>query len=477
MTKLSLFSILILAVFNIGLVTDVEPELKKITEFPAKEYSRSYSVLKNSPTVLQGDFIETYKGVQITQGTYYNNLPDGNWIFRGLNNKAERVLSYEKGILNGNSMRFYKTGDTCSVSFYKMGRIEGEQRSFHLNGKPLSSGTFAGGKAVGKFTEWYDNAQIKSIKHYENNKLQGEYQYFSASGILLIEGNYKAGLLDGINREFYPDGKLRLEMEYKNGNCWNLIHQLKKNGKENKKSGKLVNGNGTINLYNNDEALVNTETFSNGLLEGTSTQYYKNGKTESIAEYHAGRRNGLYADYYSSGEIYRKSFYTNDTLNGHEIRYSDNKIFKEGDYKMGEKVPGTWKVYSPNGFSPEEILENTPVKSEELHFPDGDLNAEAFSFAEVMPDFLDGEFQSFLKANTKYPAEAMHNGIQGTCYISFIINKLGFVEDVKVAKGTSPLLDAEALRVMKTLPRWTPGYIGGQPVRIEMKQPVRFVLK
>ncbi|MDQ3112266.1 MAG: toxin-antitoxin system YwqK family antitoxin, partial [Bacteroidota bacterium] len=284
MKKLSLLCIVIIVVFGVSSFIDIEPELQKITETPAKEYTRSYSVLKNNPDTLHGKFTETYKGVEITSGAYVNHLPDGQWIFRGLNNRIQRSLKFKKGELNGLCLRFYPTGDTLSISFYRMGNIDGIRKSFHSNGKLRLFETFEDGKPVGKFTYWYDNGQIESFRTYTNYKRNGEYKYFSETGILTEEGTYKEGRLNGVVKEYYPDGKLRLEIEYKDGKKWNLVNQSKKNGKENKKSGTLVNGNGTFNLYNDNGVRVKTETFSNGLLEGKRTIYYPNGKPESVAE-------------------------------------------------------------------------------------------------------------------------------------------------------------------------------------------------
>ena len=103
-----------------------------------------------------------------------------------------------------------------------------------------------------------------------------------------------------------------------------------------------------------------------------------------------------------------------------------------------------------------------------------------FRFAEEMPDFPGGldAFRTYLSKNIKYPVEERKAKIQGTVYISFTIEKDGSVSNVYAVKEVSgaPGLTAEAIRVISAMPKWSPGKMNGRPVRVEMTQPVKFVL-
>ena len=81
-----------------------------------------------------------------------------------------------------------------------------------------------------------------------------------------------------------------------------------------------------------------------------------------------------------------------------------------------------------------------------------------FVVVEEMPEFPGGvtELRNFLASTVRYPAIAQQNGIQGKVYVNFVINKDGSVSDTKIARGVDPSLDAEALRVVSLLPKWTP---------------------
>lgn len=101
-----------------------------------------------------------------------------------------------------------------------------------------------------------------------------------------------------------------------------------------------------------------------------------------------------------------------------------------------------------------------------------------FDVVEQMPEFPGGmpELMKFLQENVKYPEEAMKNGIQGRVLIQFIVEKDGSISEAKVIKKVNEHLDAEALRVIGEMPKWTPGKQKGQEVRVKFVLPVTFRL-
>lgn len=109
-----------------------------------------------------------------------------------------------------------------------------------------------------------------------------------------------------------------------------------------------------------------------------------------------------------------------------------------------------------------------------------DAQDEVFQVCEQMPLYPGGsdELMKYLTQNVQYPKEALEKGITGRSIISFIVNKDGSLGDVKVAKSAgNDLLDAEAIRVVKAMPKWTPGKQRGQVVRTQFTLPVVFSLK
>lgn len=104
---------------------------------------------------------------------------------------------------------------------------------------------------------------------------------------------------------------------------------------------------------------------------------------------------------------------------------------------------------------------------------------QVFTVVEVMPEFPGGQeaLLQFLAKTVKYPVIAQENGIQGRVTASFIVENDGSVTDIEVIRGVDPSLDKEAIRVLSTMPKWTPGKQRGQDVAVKYTVPVTFRLQ
>ena len=102
-----------------------------------------------------------------------------------------------------------------------------------------------------------------------------------------------------------------------------------------------------------------------------------------------------------------------------------------------------------------------------------------YTVVEQMPEFPGGvnKLLDFISQNLQYPASAMESCIQGRIIVQFVIEKDGSVSNIKVIRGIEPACDAEAVRVVKLMPKWTPGKQNGEPVRCEYTLPVTFRLQ
>ena len=119
----------------------------------------------------------------------------------------------------------------------------------------------------------------------------------------------------------------------------------------------------------------------------------------------------------------------------------------------------------------EVIAQPEPPKHEEEN--------KVFDIVEQQPLFPGGPaaLMKFLMDNTKYPVVAQENGVQGRVTVQFVVEKDGSISDVHVLKGVDPSLDKEAVRVVKSMPRWTPGKQNGITVRVNYRVPVLFRLQ
>lgn len=128
-----------------------------------------------------------------------------------------------------------------------------------------------------------------------------------------------------------------------------------------------------------------------------------------------------------------------------------------------------------------EMDEDTEIEFQEVEVEEEveEVADEVFVIVEQMPTFPGGdlELRKFLAQSVKYPVIAQENGIQGRVFVSFVVNQKGEVTNVKVARPLDPNLDKEAVRVVQSMPKWSPGMQRGKPVKVSCTVPINFVLQ
>lgn len=107
------------------------------------------------------------------------------------------------------------------------------------------------------------------------------------------------------------------------------------------------------------------------------------------------------------------------------------------------------------------------------------IEKEIFTIVEVQPQYIGGEkaLITFLQDSIVYPKDARERNIQGTVFISFVVEPDGSISSVKCLRGIGGGCDEEAMRVVRAMPNWKPGYQRGKPVRVQFNLPIRFVLQ
>ena len=101
---------------------------------------------------------------------------------------------------------------------------------------------------------------------------------------------------------------------------------------------------------------------------------------------------------------------------------------------------------------------------------------KVFDTVEQMPEYPGGmqAMIEFLQTNMKYPEDAAKQKVEGRVMVQFVVETDGSVSDVHVAKQVFPSLDAEAVRVVQAMPKWTPGKEKGKVVRVKYNLPIVF---
>lgn len=171
----------------------------------------------------------------------------------------------------------------------------------------------------------------------------------------------------------------------------------------------------------------------------------------------------------------------------------------DGEFSLETPADATLRISMP-GFQPKEIavkdvkdgmkirLEVDPdgmktdgmqSQLETVKADDDVVKGQIFTVVEEQPSFPGGVSALFkyLAAEVKYPVIAQENGIQGRVVTSFVVDKEGNIKQVKVERGVDPALDAEAIRVVKAMPKWIPAKQKGEAVAVRYILPVQFKLQ
>ena len=113
--------------------------------------------------------------------------------------------------------------------------------------------------------------------------------------------------------------------------------------------------------------------------------------------------------------------------------------------------------------------------------PKSPVEKKVYESVEKKAEFVGGKtaMMRFLSSNMAYPPSAIAKNLEGKCYVRFVVDRQGYISDVKVLRGVPrcPQCDREAMRVIKAMPKWKPGRIGGKAVNSYFDIPINFKLQ
>ena len=195
-----------------------------------------------------------------------------------------------------------------------------------------------------------------------------------------------------------------------------------------------------------------------------------------------------------------------------EAKVEKKEIIKQEPEKVVEQVKSSVKFTAPIIKKDSEVKEEDEIKLDEVQKSDKAVGAftvegndevggavlkakediaapeppkhvveetKIFTVVEQMPMFPGGEgaLVGYLRDNIHYPTVAAENGVQGRVVVGFVVERDGSITDVNILRGVDPSLDREAMRVVKSMPKWTPGKQNGSAVRVKYQVPVSFRLQ
>ena len=188
---------------------------------------------------------------------------------------------------------------------------------------------------------------------------------------------------------------------------------------------------------------------------GEFTWYEESGIPQTSANYDRGEMDGLFIAYYSNGHKQVEGYYKKEKKNGDWIGYYESgAVSAKAHFDNNEQ--GSAELFNEDG----KTNSNINVFNKDANFPGGDAGLKQFLVSEL-----------------RYPNKAVNNNIEGRVMVHFIVEKDGRVTNAEIDRSVDDLLDKEALRVVKKMPKWEPAIMGGLLSRQYYKLPVVFSLK
>ncbi len=181
-----------------------------------------------------------------------------------------------------------------------------------------------------------------------------------------------------------------------------------------------------------------------------------------------------------AGVVSEKGKFSLKTYEGNVLTFSSvgmqdfSVIVPEG----GDKSMSITMYKAVLSFPEMTVVAYAPEEETEVE-QESTLSEESFAVVERMPEYPGGmgECYKFFSRNIKYPTAASKAGIQGKVIVEFLVKEDGSIADISVKQGINPELDAEAMRVVSTMPKWKPGEQRGKPVSVRYEMPIMFSLK
>jgi TonB family protein len=150
-------------------------------------------------------------------------------------------------------------------------------------------------------------------------------------------------------------------------------------------------------------------------------------------------------------------------------------------FYAGTRPVGTWQEFDRQGkllavrdFSKLSYRKATEKAEEAIP-----ADPAKMTVVSEMPQFPGGETElfKFLAREVRYPQEAIDEGVSGVVYVTGVVDAEGTWTTTEILRGAHPLLDYEAWRVCDRMPRWSPGKVDGEPVKVQYNLPIRFTLR
>lgn len=225
-------------------------------------------------------------------------------------------------------------------------------------------------------------------------------------------------------------------------------------------------------------------------MNGEYKEWWDDGFKKTEGQYVSNKKDGLWKHYsFDDGTLQTEVNYKENEKDGVEKIYKKSILRSSHTYSMGTKE-GPFVIYDTLGMIINEGIFKADTIFQQSLKPDE--SGEVFKIVEEMPTFPGCESQPnheeektcatekllrFIYSSLRYPADAREKGIQGKAVLRFVVDKEGNITDLVAIRGICQSIEAECLRVVRSMPKWNPGSQGGEPVKVQYHLPIKFKLQ
>lgn len=376
-------------------------------------------------------------------------VPNGKCYFLYENRKKKLEVNYTQGVKTGDFIGFYENGEI---------RFKGTNQ----------------GALTGTLTHYFKNGSIKKEEKFEHGFKNKETILYSKSGDLISKTNYHNGAKNGLSIFYYKNGKEKRKQKYKMDE---LVSEkcFDESGKKTECLSLLIKPS-----YEQGIEALQTE------IEEINF-YIKNKISDTII-----CRLSLKIDTTGKAHLQRFNLNQKDTVSDMIMDWVSNlskfnpmvinNSYVESNIHIAFPVCKNKALWLGEMKIMRRTIRNefTQEETENFYweFPIPKSN-QVFFIVDNMPKFPGGgkALRKFIARNIKYPIEAQKKGIQGKVFVTFVIDSYGNPTKINVARKVHPLLDIEAKRIVKAMPKWEPGSHNDHPVPVSYTVPINFELR
>lgn len=342
----------------------------------------------------------------------------------------------EKELLRDGMHTVFSANQSVAAEMIYMNDTLREQTYYYPNGAKQMTLSGDENTLNGEFTMWHPNGTISFLGRYKNNLKNGEFKSFDESGTLERKGVYE--------------------------------------------SGKLISGESVVQdlVYDTPEVPAQPVDSIEAFNEYLKTKTVDLAAVKQIKE-------GIIKEFYlhltldKKGHIHKMEI--SIVLSPLEVEIVNTAFKRFQGFKpaLMEGAPVRSILKLPLILSNQGLQTNTSIETQLLANENDSQADSAYTMVEEMPEFTgeNGDLRLFIAKTVRYPLEVATAGIMGKIYVNFIIREDGKVVNATIVRSVHPLLDAEAIRVVQSMPPWKPGRLNGKPVRVSFTVPINFVIQ